>query len=81
MTEINQAQIDFLQKNLRELINIGPVLRDYCCKSRQVVARDAISEAVGHLMIAEAKVGQLMIKTPEGVIATRDGGGGGAGGK
>ena len=80
MTEINQAQLDAMQKSLRELINMGPVLRDYCCKSGQVTARDSISEAVGHLMIAEAKVGQLMIKTPEGIVATRDGGGG-AGGK
>lgn len=87
MTEPTQARkaptqkdLDRWQNMLRELINAGPELRDYCCGSSQLNSRDALSEAVGHLMIAESKIGQLVIKTPEGVIATRDGGGG-AGGK
>jgi len=80
MTEINQAALDGMQKSLRELINAGPALRDYCCKTSQLNSRDAISRATAYLMLAEAEVGQLMIKTPEGMIATRDGGGG-AGGK
>lgn len=77
MTEINQAALDKYQAMLRELISAGPVLRDYCCNTSQLAARDAISAATGHLMIAESTVGQLVIKTPDGVIATRDGGGGG----
>ena len=79
--EIDQDKFTGAQKQLRGLINMGLDLRNYCCETGQCDARDSIIEAVGHLMLAEAAVGQLKFVAPAGgTVATRDGGGG-AGGK
>lgn len=76
--EINQDQLAGAQKQLRGLINMGLELRDYCCNTGQCDARDDIIKAVGHLMLAEAAVGQLKFVAPSGgTITTMDGGGGG----
>jgi len=72
--EINQDQLAGAQKQLRGLINMGLEFRDYCCATSQCDARDDIIKAVGHLMLAEAAVGQLKFFGPDAkMIATRDG--------
>lgn len=78
--EINEKELHRLQANLRELINVVPVLRDYLCNTGQLDARDQVITAGGHLMLAEAAVGQLSFNGTSGeVIKTAEGGGGGGG--
>lgn len=81
--KLNQKELHRLQANLRELITVAPDLRDYLCKTGQLDARDKVSMAAGHLMIAEGIIGQLSFADPSGaVVMTADGeGGGGGGGK
>lgn len=72
--EINQKELHRLQKNLRELITVAPILRDHLCNTGQLDARDQVSTAAGHLMIAEGVIGQLSFTAPCGTqISTRSG--------
>lgn len=72
--EINEKELHRLQTNLRELINVVPVLRDYLCNTGQLGARDQVIAAGGHLMLAEAAVGHLSFTAPCGSqISTRSG--------
>jgi hypothetical protein len=78
--DFTEKELHRLQANLRELINVAPQLRDHLCNTGQLDARDKVSLAGGHLMIAEGIIGQLSFAAPDGsVIKTAEGGGGGGG--
>jgi len=63
---MTEKELHRMQRNLREMIDAAPALRDFLCKTGQCDSRDTLSEGAGNLQIAEAKLGRLSFKDANG---------------
>jgi len=73
MATLTQKNMDFAQTQLRRLINLADDAHGELCTMGLTEQRDTVREGQAYLMLAEAKLGQLVIPTDDGEVSTRSG--------